>query len=140
MSVNAQVSATVEIAPSACSGAVGSCIHRLRFDGRKGPNEVPGVIGGMLAVLAGIAVLVVRCRRRDRLIAFMPLVPIGYGLVVASALMTLQASPGWIAAVLIGAIILASRKVPLVLLWTGRISRQQAALLSTRRSSRSRSW
>ncbi len=31
----------------------------------------------MLAVLAGIAVLVVRCRRRDRLIAFMPLVPIG---------------------------------------------------------------
>lgn len=91
--------------------------------------QVPEIIGGALAVLAGIAVLVVRYRRRDRLIAFMPLLPIGYGLMVIGVLIALRVSSAWIEATVVGSIILAARRVPLSLFATGRISKQQAALL-----------
>ena len=63
------------------------------------------------------------------LIAFMPLVPIGFGLVAAGVMLALRVSSGWIAAVVVGSIIIAGRRVPLVLFWMGRISKQQAALL-----------
>ena len=90
---------------------------------------MPETIGGTLIALAGVAVLVIRYRRRDQLFVLMPLVPIGFGLLITGALVALGASPGWIIVVVAGSIIIAIRRVPLVLLWTGRISKQRAALL-----------
>lgn len=87
------------------------------------------MIGGILAIIAGIAVLIVRYRRRDRVIVFMPLVPLGVGLMVMGALLLLDVGLEWVASVAFGSVIIAFRRVPLVLLWTGRISNHQAALL-----------
>ncbi len=48
------------------------------------------MIAAVLAALAGIAVLIVRYRRREPLIVFMPLVPLGLGLVVIAVLLAVD--------------------------------------------------
>ena len=57
----------------------------------------------------------------------MPLLPVGIGLIAVGVLTALQASSAWIALAAFGAIIVAARRLPLALLWTGRIPKLQAA-------------
>ena len=86
-----------------------------------------GTIAGISAILAGIGVLVVRYRRRDRLIVYTPLVPLGFGLVVIGLLLVFNVDLEWIVLVAVCSVIVAMRRIPLVLWWSGRISARLAA-------------
>ena len=88
-----------------------------------------GLAAGAAAFLLGIGVLFLRYRRRERYVALMPLAPLGYGLVAIGLLLALGVEPGWVAALAVGVLILAARRVPFALLWEGRISTRVAALM-----------